>query len=80
MRPAFGAGLADFLGQPDTVTTRKSILDRVTDALARWEPRIDLLSLDLTPTPGAPGTVRLEIAYRLKRTGESRTLGVNLEL
>lgn len=80
MRPGFGAGLTDFLGQPDTVTTRKSILDRVTESLRQWEPRADLVGLDLTTTPAAPGNLRLEIAYRLKRTGELQNLGVNLEL
>jgi phage baseplate assembly protein W len=80
MRPDYGAGLTDFLGQPDTIATRRRIYDLVTEAIARWEPRVELDRVDVADLPGSPGSVRVEIAYRLRRTGEARTLGVNLEL
>lgn len=80
MRPEYGAGLTDFLGQPDTITTRRRIHDRVTDAIARWEPRVEVDRVEVNDLPRRLGQVRVEIAYRLRRTGEARTLGVNLEL
>ena len=80
MRPGYGAGLTDFLGQPDTITTRRRIYDRVTEAIGRWEPRVDLDRVDVADLPARPGQVRVEVAYRLRRTGEARTLGVNIEL
>jgi uncharacterized protein len=80
MHPEYGAGLTDFLGQADTITTRRRIYDRVTDSIGRWEPRIELDRVDVNEQPGRPGIVRVEIAYRLRRTGEAGTLGVNLEL
>lgn len=80
MRPGFGAGLTEFLAQPDDITTRKNIHDRVVDAIGEWEPRVLLDRVDVGDLPGRPGVVRVEVAYRLRRTGESRTLGVNLEL
>jgi phage baseplate assembly protein W len=80
MRPEYGAGLTEFLGQPDTITTRRRIYDRVTESIGRWEQRIDLDRVDITEVAQRPGTLRIEIAYRLRRTGESRTFGVNLEL
>jgi uncharacterized protein len=80
MQPQYGAGLTDFLGQPDTITTRRRIHDRVTDSLGRWEPRIELDRVDLSEVHGKPGQVRVQIAYRLRRTGEARTFGVNLPL
>jgi uncharacterized protein len=80
MRPDYGAGLTDFLGEPDTIATRRRIYDRVTEAIRRWEPRIDLERVDVTDLPGSVGNVRVEIAYRLRRTGEAQSLGVKLEL
>ena len=80
MRPAFGAGLTEFLGEPDTITTRKRIYDRVIESVARWEPRIDVNRVEVDDLPGRPGWLRIEIGYRLRRTGDVATLGVNLEL
>ena len=80
LRPGYGAGLTDFLGQPDTITTRRRVYDRVTEAIGRWETRVDLDRVDVADLPGRSGQLRVEIAYRLRRTGEARTLGVNLEL
>src|SRR3712207_2895919 len=40
MLPDFGGGLDDFLFEPNTVTTRHLIADRITRALAAWEPRV----------------------------------------
>ena len=80
LRPGYGAGLTDFLGQPDTITTRRRVYDRVTEAIGRWETRVDLDRVDVADAPGRRGQLRVEIAYRLRRTGEARTLGVNLEL
>ena len=80
MRPDYGAGLTEFLGETDTIATRRRIYDRVTEAIRRWEPRVDLDRVDVADLPGALGNVRVEVAYQLRRTGESKTLGVTLEL
>lgn len=81
MRPQYGAGLADFIGETDTIRTRRRIFDRVTEGIGQWEPRIDVSRVDVNALPGgAAGQMRIEIAYRLRRTGEISTLGVNLEL
>jgi phage baseplate assembly protein W len=80
MHPAYGAGLVDFIGEPDTITTRRRIHDRVTGAISRWEPRIEVDLVDVTDVSGKPGHVRVHLAYRLRRTGEARTFGVNLQL
>ena len=80
MHPTYGAGLTDFIGQPDTITTRRRIYDRVNEGIGRWEPRIELDHVDVTDVNGAPGHVRILVAYRLRRTGEARTFGVNLQL
>ena len=80
MRPGFGAGLTDFLGEADTITTRRRIYDRVTEAISRWEPRVAVDRVEVDNLPGRPGWLRIEIGYRLLQSGELATLGVNLEL
>ena len=80
MRPGFGAGLAEFLGEPDTIATRRRVYDRVSEAVGRWEPRVEVDRVDVNDLPGRPGWLRIELGYRLRRTGQIMTLGVNLEL
>lgn len=79
-RPGFGAGLTEFLGQPDTVTTRRRVYDRVVDAIGRWEPRVAVDRVEVDGVPDRPGWLRIEIGYRLLRTGDPATLGITLEL
>jgi phage baseplate assembly protein W len=80
LHPAYGAGLTDFLGESDTLTTRQRLHDRVRDAIGRWEPRIELDRIDVVDDPDQPGILRVEIAYSLRRTGDPQSLGVSLEL
>jgi phage baseplate assembly protein W len=80
MHPGYGAGLINFIGEPDTITIRRRIYDRVTEAIGRWEPRIEINRVDVNELPNRPGRLRVEIAYRIRRNGDVRTLGVNLAL
>lgn len=80
MTPAFGAGLTDFIGQPDTITTRRRLYDRVAEAIGRWEPRVIVDRIEINEVPRKAGWMRVEIAYRLRRTGEAKTIGVSLNL
>ncbi len=80
MRPGFGAGLQQFLHQPNTLTTRRRIQEVVTGALTQWEPRIILDRVDVLDMPEQPGSIRIEVAYRLSRSGAPAQLGVTLAL
>lgn len=80
MWPEFGAGLEDFLQEPNTLTTRRRIYDRITEALARWETRILLDRVDVSEVAGQPTQVRVELLYRLRRTGAPQQLGLTLDL
>jgi phage baseplate assembly protein W len=80
MRPDFGAGLTDFLGEPDDITTRRRVYDRVIESIGRWEPRVEVNRVDVDDIPDRPGWLRIEIGYRLRRTGELMTIGARLEL
>lgn len=80
MVPSFGAGLTEFIGLPDTVTTRRRIHDRVAESIGRWEHRIIVDGVSVNDDVHQQGGIRIEIFYRLRRTGESRSMGVSLNL
>jgi hypothetical protein len=80
MRPDWGAGLEDFAHEPNTVTTQRRIRDKIVSELNRWEKRIVLDDVAVSTVPNEPGRVRVEILYRLRRTGAGRRTGFTLDL
>jgi phage baseplate assembly protein W len=80
MQPRLGAGLQDFVHQPNTVLTRKRIHDRVAEALAAWEPRIALVRLTVEPEGEAGERVRIALDYRIRLTGQAGALAVALRI
>jgi len=80
MRPEFGAGLENYLHESNTLTTRRRIRDQIAGSLARWEQRITVDRVDVMEVPDQPTQLRIEIGYRLRRTGASQRLGITLSL
>lgn len=80
MRPTFGGGLENLLGEPNTLTTRSRVHDIVRESLARWEPRITVDAVAVDPVAGEPSAVRVEIAYRIKRTQQPARVGLTLAM
>lgn len=78
MRPEYGVGLESFAYEENTLTTRGRIHDAVADGLGRWEGRITVDRIDVWEVPDQPTAVRVEIAYRLRRTGAVRQLNVRM--
>lgn len=82
MAPGFGAGLENLLTEPNTVATRSRIKELVEDALKRWEDRIVVDGIAVDPVSdaasGVADGVRVEIAYRLVRTGAPARVGLTL--
>ncbi len=66
--PEFGAGLTRFLFEPNTVATRHQLQDRILKALAAWEPRIAVESVDVEPDPEDTEGAVATIAYKLVAT------------
>jgi uncharacterized protein len=62
MLPTFGCGLRRYLMEPNTTATRASMQQEIEDALSRWEPRIQLTRVAVTPGDD-PSLVWIEIAY-----------------
>ena len=80
MRPDFGAGIADFLQEPNTLTTRRRIRDRIVASMEQWERRMVISRVDVAEVPENPTQLRVEIAYRLRRTGAPGSLGLTMDL
>jgi hypothetical protein len=80
MHPEFGAGLADFLHESNTLVVRRRIRDRVAEALEEWEPRVELDTVEVWEISDRPTEITVEIAYRLRRTGAPATMRVAVAL
>lgn len=80
MRPDFGGGLDRLLHEPNTLATRRRIRDLVQESLGRWERRILLDRVEVWDVPGEPSHVRVEIAYRLARTGAPAQVAITVQL
>ena len=78
--PQFGGGLRNFLFEPNTVTTRFQIQDRITKALELWEPRIAITSVQVEPDPSDTQAAIATIQYRLVATQVIESVGVNVQL
>ena len=80
MLPEFGGGLGRFLFEPNNVTTRHLINDRITKALARWEPRASVESVEVEEDPKDPQGAIATITYRLVATGARERVSLNVSL
>jgi hypothetical protein len=80
MRREFGGGLQAYLHAPNTLTTRRRIHDTIVQSLERWESRISVERVEVWEMAERPTWVRVELTYRLRRTGVVRQLGLSMEL
>jgi len=69
MREDFGAGINDYVFQPNSDVVRAQIAAAVSAALTKWEPRIKLVSV--SARQGAqPSEVQIVIDYQISSTNE----------
>lgn len=78
--PQFGAGLGRFLFEPNTVSTRELIRRQIEDALAAWEPRIQIETVSVDVHPTDPYTAVALIQYRLVATQTRERVSINVQL
>jgi phage baseplate assembly protein W len=78
--PEFGAGLARFLFEPNNAATHARVIDAVTRALARWEPRLAVESLDMAADPADAESALLTITYKLVATAVRERITLNIPL
>jgi phage baseplate assembly protein W len=78
--PAFGGGVRSALFEPNTVTTRFQIQDRITKALAAWEPRIIVTDVSVDPDPAHSQAAIATIQYKLVATQVREKIVVGVQL
>ncbi len=80
MLSEFGGSLGLFLFEPNTVTTRHLIKDRIQKALARWEPRIEVEGVSVEEDPADTQAAVATITYKLIATQSRERVSVNVTL
>lgn len=74
MRPQFGCRIWDLMFEPVTHNLLGLISQAVRDALAQWEPRIEVEDVRPEQDDDDSGLVQIRITYRVKSTNDRRNL------
>jgi phage baseplate assembly protein W len=74
MRPEFGCAVWNLLFDPVNDNTLGLMAQSVRQALAQWEPRIDVQSVSAMPDADDHSLVLIEIDYQIKATNDRRNL------
>jgi phage baseplate assembly protein W len=80
MSPQFGGSLGLFLFEPNNVTTRHLIKDRIAKALAEWEPRIAVESVEVEEDAQDPQGAVATVVYKLIATQVRERVSLNVTL
>ncbi|HSC02028.1 MAG TPA: GPW/gp25 family protein [Solirubrobacteraceae bacterium] len=68
MRPAFGCAVHDVVFDTVDAATIGKVQTAVHEALERWEPRIEVTSVDVDTAEADAGKLLVEITYRVRAT------------
>ena len=74
MRPEFGCGVHDFVFDTIDASTVSRMETEIRHALDRWEPRIEVSSIEFDLDGVERGELLINIAYRLRATNHMRNL------
>lgn len=80
MRPNYGCDLFQLMFSPNDDTTAAIAMHYVRQALLRWEPRIEIKSLDATRDPALPNVLLIQLAYQVRTTRTIETVDLSLDL
>jgi phage baseplate assembly protein W len=74
MRPEFGCRAQELLFEPRTVATESLMKRYVSEALRRWEPRINVQGVTVFTGEEMDGALLVEINYLIKATHDRRSI------
>jgi phage baseplate assembly protein W len=74
MRPEFGCAVHDYVFAPADATTAGQIAYEVRLSLERWEPRIEVLEVEVDTDPRDDATLWIDIHYEHRGTNDPRNL------
>lgn len=68
MRPDFGCGINDLVFAPINITTISMVENSVSEGLTIWEPRIELIKVEVSDKESSVGKLLVSIDYRVRIT------------
>lgn len=68
MRPDFGCGVHDLVFAPINTTTINLVQNSIQEALTLWEPRIELIKVEVSTEKSDEGKLLVSIDYRVRVT------------
>ncbi|HLB71692.1 MAG: GPW/gp25 family protein [Candidatus Methanoperedens sp.] len=68
MRPDFGCGIHDLVFAPINTTTISMVENTVREGLTLWEPRIELIKVEVSDKESSEGKLLVSIDYRVRVT------------
>jgi phage baseplate assembly protein W len=68
MLPEFGAGMRNFVFEPNSPGTHRAIEEAVRKALIDWEPRVNLERVEVTPDREEPNRLLIHVDYVVRAT------------
>lgn len=74
MRPQFGCRIWDMLFEPVTPNLLGMMAQAVREAVAQWEPRVEVEDVEVVADPDDSSLVRINIAYLVRSTNDRRNL------
>ncbi|HEY8791131.1 MAG TPA: GPW/gp25 family protein [Actinopolymorphaceae bacterium] len=74
MRPDFGCGMHDHVFDSLDATTAGQVSYEVQASLIRWEPRIDVTSVDVNYDENSQATLYIDINYTVRGDNDPRNL------
>ncbi len=80
MRPEFGAGLLEFIHQPNNETTRNLIANVVSKALSQWETRVVVDQVQVTPEPKSLTDIQIMIYYHMRHSNKPELFSLSMNL
>jgi phage baseplate assembly protein W len=80
MRPMFGAGVLEFIHQPNSETTRTLLANLVRKAIDQWETRVKVDEVNVLPDPQSLTQVQIVIRYRMRHSPQPMQLSLGMDL
>jgi len=80
MRPHYGCELKRLVFAPNDETTAGLAIHYVRRAVERWEPRVEILSVDAGGDPDAAGRLLIALEYRVRATSRTGRIVQPLDL
>ncbi|MFH1962121.1 MAG: GPW/gp25 family protein [bacterium] len=74
MRPDFGCGINELVFAPNNTSTATLMDFYIKEALLKWEPRIEVLDVSVSPDEEEGNKLIINIEYMVRSTNTKRNL------